>query len=584
MGKISLILIYFTTIFLFAKTSYDKIEVLDSNTKVKKELLKSASYDQKAKSHHDMYVFSDDILVEKKVKKSLKKSKIKKKKLHKKYSKKRYPKYKQKKHKVYTKRKKIKKRYKYKRNIRKKTIQSHPKKQKKLLKKKIAPKRATLKIKKHTMTIPSKKTGLNLRDAILKALSRNKKILSLKEKVIQAKRIVDQKRATLYPIVNLTGTTSKNINSEEGKEDKDNFFKDEAQISITENLYAGGKTTNDIKMAKAKVKSALSKYQQSLEKEILNIIQAYLSVIYEKKSITANRENIKALNKILNIVTIKEKNGAATKGDLNYIKSNIENTKSELVLAESKFKNSISYYEYYVGDINDGNYPIEENIKVSINPNANIEKLVLKNPQLKELEAKIKSLKYELESKKSRFKPTVDLILTAKNKSSSLEGDPSQRKKSAALSFNYPIFNGGADKARLFELKSRIDEQKYKYIDLKKSLTFNAIQILNNMSSTKDSLEHIINQLHANQKVVDSYWNAFKYGNQDLQALLLAQNALNKTKLDKLRSEKSYTNQYFQLLSSVGALLRYFGIEYLVNVNTINQHAKISIFGSNLDD
>jgi len=449
-------------------------------------------------------------------------------------------------------------------------------------KKKPTPKLLT-KPKPKTNYISTKK-GLNLRDAIIKAVYRNKKLRSLREKVIQAKRVVDQKRALLYPMINIIGSSSKNINSEEDKDIKDNFFKDEAQLSITENLYAGGKTTNDIKDAKARLAAALAKYQQSVEKEILNMIQAYLSVIYEKKSITTNRENIKTLNKILDIVTLKEQSGAATKGDLNYIKSNIENTKSQLVLAESKYKNAISYYEYFVGKIDKGNYPIEENIKVSINPNANIEALVLQNPQLKEIKAKIKSLKYELESKKSRFKPTLDLILTTKHKSSSLEGDPTQDKNSAALSFNYPIYNGGADKARIFETKSKIDEQKYKYIDLKRSLTFNAIQILNNMNSTKESLQHIKNQLNANQKVVDSYWNAFKYGTQDLQALLLAQNALNSSKLNMLNSEKSYINQYFQLLSSVGALLRYFSIKYLVNINTINQRAKISIFRSNIHD
>ena len=553
MVRLGFILIFLIIVSLFAnekKYIFDEMQVFDS--KIEANILKNITYSDSV--NNDFYYFNDDDKIEKINLKSKKKSKYKK--------------------------------FKCKKNI-KKRIVKRDKKIKKILRKKKKRKENLVKIKRKYSKLSKKvdnKVGLTLKSAILKAISRNKKILSLREKVIQAKRVVDQKRASLFPVININGTSSKNINSEEGKEIADNFYKDEAQLSITQNLYAGGKTLNDIKDAKAKLETAVAKYQQNLEKEILNVIQAYLSVIYEKKSIKTNRENIVTLNKILDIVTLKEKSGAATKGDLNYIRSNIENTKSELVLAESKYKNAISYYEYFVGDIKDDNYPIEENVKVSINPNANIEKLIFKNPKLLEIEAKIKALKYSLESKKSRFKPTVDLILTRKHKSSTLNDDPSQDKKSAAISFNYTIFNGGSDKAKLFEIKSKINEQRYKYFDLKKSLTFNAIEILNNMNSTKKSLEHIKKQLDANQKVVDSYWNAFKYGNQDLQALLLAQNALNRSKLDKLESQKSYITQYFQLLSSVGAMLRYFGIEYLVDVNIINQHEQLSIFRSNFHD
>ena len=430
----------------------------------------------------------------------------------------------------------------------------------------------------------SKKNGLTLKQAIIKAVSRNDKIISLQQKVIQAKRVVDQKYAALFPIINIIANTGPNEIKTEDEIERARFSKGDMQISLTQNLYAGGKITNDIKMAKENLNVALAKYQQKLEKEILNIIDSYLNLVYEKKSIEQNRENIINLNKILNIVTLKEKNGAATSGDLNYIKSNIENVKSELILAESKYKNSISYYEYFVGDISQNNYPIEEKFNISINPNASIEKLVSKNPKLLEIKSNMIKYKYDLESKKARFKPTLDLILTEKYTESSDEGVASTDKKTAVLSFNYALYNGGRDKAILFEAKSKVDEYKYKYLDNKKSLLYNSIQIFNNLISSGKSLEHIEKEVEANNKVVKSYWTGFKYGSQDLQALLLAQRALNSAKLNKIQNRKSYISQYFQLLSSVGSLLKYMGLENIVNKNSITQKAKLSILRSNLND
>lgn len=428
------------------------------------------------------------------------------------------------------------------------------------------------------------KDGITLKQAILKAVSRNEKIVSLQQKVIQAKRIVDQKYAGLFPMINIIANSGPNEIKTEDEVEKGRFSKGDMQVSLTQNLYAGGKTTNDIKMVKENLKVALAKYQINLEKEILSIIDSYLNLVYEKKSIEQNRENIISLTKILNIVTIKEQNGAATKGDLNYIKSNIENVKSELILAEAKYKNSISYYEYFVGDIKNSNYPIQEQFNISVNPNAKIEKLISKNPALLEIQANMVKYKYDLESKKARFKPTIDLILTDKYAESSDEGVASTDKKTAVLSLNYAIYNGGRDKAILFEAKSKIDEYKYKYLDKKKSLMYNAIQIFNNLNSSGKSLKHIENEVEANSKVVKSYWTSFKYGNQDLQALLLAQRSLNTAKLNKIQNRKSYISQYFQLLSSVGSLLKYMGLENIVSKNSIIQKARLSILRSNLND
>jgi outer membrane protein TolC len=430
------------------------------------------------------------------------------------------------------------------------------------------------------------RAGLTLKQAILKAIARNDKLVALKQKVIQAKRQLDQKESALLPLVYISANSGK-IYQDEEQDEEDNkisrFSQGDFKFAISQNLYEGGKTTYEIKVAKEALKAALAKYQSYLEKEILTIVDSYLSLVYEKKIISENRSNIEDLVKILEIVTIKEQNGAATKGDLNYIKSNIENIKSSLVLAEAKYKNSISFYEYFIGSIKDNNYPVEDSFNISINPNVSIEKLILRHPQLTELESQITRYRYDLESKKSKFKPTVDLILSDKLNESTEEGVNNKDKKSAVLSLYYPLYNGGRDKAVLFETKSKIDEFKFKYLDKKKTLIYNAIQLYNNLSSSKKSLEHIKNELDANKRVIDSYWSAFKFGTQDLQALLLAQKAYNSSKLKLIENNKSYVSEYFKLLSSTGSLLKYMKLENIVQQDSINQTGTISIFRNDMD-
>ncbi len=414
-------------------------------------------------------------------------------------------------------------------------------------------------------------TGLTLKEALLKALNKSNKISSAKEKVVQAQRKLDQKKAGYKPRVILYATggqSYQHIRGEDGLEH--NYANGSAELSLTQNIYSGGKVSNSIKKEEENLKVATYKFRSLLEEEMINIIDSYLSIIYEEKSIYKNRENMKSLHKILDIVTIKEENGASTKGDLNYIKSNVENASSALIKAESKYQNAISYYEYFVGNINENNFPIQEDFNFTLNDKNNtLLTMQMHNAKIGSIKAQIEAQRYDLNVKKAPFKPNLDLILSAKQKRTKSENEPNEDRANAVLSLSYNLYNGGKDKAALLLAKSQIAELKYKLIDLKESTIFNTIQMHDNLSSSKNSLAHIQKEVKANKKVTASYWNAFKYKEQDIQALLLAQRALNRSELDEIKEKKNYILGYYKLLAQTGELLEKVGLENFANPDKI---------------
>jgi outer membrane protein TolC len=430
------------------------------------------------------------------------------------------------------------------------------------------------KTKSKILTPKSKNHGFSLQEAVLTSLNRSKNILSLREKVIQAKRKVDQKDAAFRPNITLYSTAGVNYNKIRAKKKEEYKYPNgDIQLSITENLYAGGKHINEYKKEIETLKSVTAKFRSKVEEETIKIIKSYLDLVYGKKIIHTYRKNIEKLNEILNIVSIKESAGASSKGDLNYIKSNVENANSALVKEESKYQNAISYYEYFVGKSTQNNRPIEEKFSFDIEDKDEIIKtLQNNNAKLLISKYKLEAQKYDLQSRKSKFRPTVDFIITGKEKLADSELDPTREEKaSAVLSLNYNLYNGGKDKAALLESKSKIAELKYKYYDMLEGLKFNTIQIYENISSLKETLKHTKKEVTANRKVVTSYWDAFKYGNQDIQALLLAQRALERSQIDQLKNQKDFIVTHFKLYSEIGTLLKHLNIEDFVNPNKIVQ-------------
>jgi outer membrane protein TolC len=99
-----------------------------------------------------------------------------------------------------------------------------------------------------------------------------------------------------------------------------------------------------------------------------------------------------------------------------------------------------------------------------------------------------------------------------------------------------------------------------------------------NILSSRDSLKHTQKEVDANLKVTDSYWAAFKYGTQDIQALLLAQRALNRSQLDVIKEKQAYNNAHFKLMEQTGTLLKTLHLEYFIDAKKILQDKSINYF------
>jgi len=417
--------------------------------------------------------------------------------------------------------------------------------------------------KKPLLPSTDSNSTITLKKAILIALKRSHKILSLREKVIQQRYRVKEKEGAFLPNVTLYSTAGYNYtHTRSDKEGEDKYPSADAQLSITENLYAGGKQEAELKKEQAKLRSESAAFRDKVEEETLKIIEAYIDLYYQQKAIEIEKNNMQSLQKILHIVEIKEQNGASSKGDLNDIKSKVENASAALVKATSRYQNALAFYQYFLGKEGAKQKPSQGEFSFPAYSRKRVfEIFEKKNAKLQINRYKIEAQKYDLQSRKASFRPSVDFIITGKEKFSKAEIDPyHDEKASAVLSMNYNLYKGGSDYAKMMNSKSKIAELNYKYSDILESTRYNLKQLFENIQSLDDTLAHTKKEVEANQKAVEAYWNAFAYGTQDIVTLLLAQRALNRAQQDLLKDKKNYIITHFKLLAQCGELLSYLGI------------------------
>lgn len=409
---------------------------------------------------------------------------------------------------------------------------------------------------------------VSLVDVILETVSNNYNVKIAREKVRQAKLNLDEAYSGYKPTLDVEykyGTTEKTP-SDDGIDSGMNRYHDESvKLQFKQNLYAGGATHNKIKGLEKSLEVAKNRYELAISQEIQNAIKAYFGVVFSYQSLYATRINMEMLQKILEIVTIKYDLGAASIGDISSIKASVSNAESKLSKTNSKFVEALKYYEYIVGEnfkytlpyeyeFNMQILPVEELLEIANKQNLNIVSYLIT----------VESEQYKLKGAQSAFHPKVDLEITH-TRTYDKDIDPEefyrQNMNEAYVTVKYNLYNADKDSNKILSIYSTIRETKYKIEEERRKIKWIISNLHQSLNALDSSIQSTRQEVESSQVTVESYWEAFKNGEQDLQTLLTAQRQLNTAQVSLIEFYQNRLNDYFKLQFETGQLVSHFELD-----------------------
>ncbi|WP_071625657.1 TolC family protein [Poseidonibacter lekithochrous] len=411
---------------------------------------------------------------------------------------------------------------------------------------------------------PTKFEKVKLIDVVYEALSTSDILKSSREKVVQLDLKFQDSLAAFAPTMNLEynyGRTQKNPSGQEGYEYK--YFDDRNyRFVINQSLYSGGSSTYDVQNAYKKLEVGKNQYRIVLEEEIKKAIRSYFGVVFSYRSVLVNERNMKKLKRILQIVTVKYENGAATIGDMTSIKASVANATTKLVRVKSKFVEALRFYEYISGAQFENTLPYERNFDIEIENFDDVYTRALENNKgLINYYKTIEAEAYRMKSAQAAFKPKVDFEFSYKK---TFEQEDDKEKKDAIngkFKVTYNLYNGGKDKNKILEVNSAIRDLKYRLSEEIRKLKWNLSKLFTSVDSVSQALDSTITEIVASRKAVSSYWEAFKLGEQDLQTLLQGQKQLNSAETELVKFEEDYITDFFSILELTGDLSSFFDVD-----------------------
>ncbi|UTJ07804.1 TolC family protein [Arcobacter roscoffensis] len=405
---------------------------------------------------------------------------------------------------------------------------------------------------------------VRLIDVVLETISRSENLKAKREKVIQYELKVKSAFAQNYPSVDLEYNYGKTYKKPSGDENllykryKDNNYR----IVLRQNLYSGGKITNDINNLVKKLEVSQNQYEITLDDEIKKAIKAYFQVVFANRSVLVNERNMKKLRKILDIVTVKYDNGAASIGDLTSIKASVANAMTKLVKVKSKYIEALRYYEYVVGSRFEKTLPFEKSFDIKIDDFDQLYKRALdNNKELINYYKTIEAEKYRIRSTQSAFKPTVDFEMSYKKVNDKEDIEEHESYYNGKVKVKYNLYNGGKDQNKVLEVNSAIRELNYRLEEEKKKIKWNLSKLYTSVDSVSQALKSTVEEVIASRKMISSYWDAFKLGEQDLATLLQGQRQLNSAETELVKFEQQQATEFFDILEITGDIATFFEID-----------------------
>lgn len=412
------------------------------------------------------------------------------------------------------------------------------------------------------------KLKVDLVDVVLQTLSNSYKIKASRERMIQAKRDIDVAYAEYKPTLDASYTLGQK-RREPGDIQEDqtlapySYFMDQSSsITFRQNLYAGGATSAKVEKMHKSYLMAKNDYKALLENETMKAVSAYFDIVFRRESLNASENNIDKLETILEITQSKFDSGALSIGELSNVKASISNSKTQLSRVKSRYNNALEYYRYVVGKDFSDTYPYQKEFNLELEAfEVVLDKAFQSNTKLKGFDFKIAANKSSLKERKSQFAPKVDIVLTAEKKEDEEFDRFDGNRYTARLNLNYNLYNGGRDTAEYLKAYSSILEDDYERESQVREMIWSLEKLYNSLLSLQESIKSIKSELEASNTMVDSYWEGFRYGEQELYTLLQAQKQLSSAELDLIESEQNNLLDYFKVLQISGELLEYFSID-----------------------
>lgn len=383
--------------------------------------------------------------------------------------------------------------------------------------------------------------ALTVEEAVRGALKTNPDVLIARDDVRIAEQETRQARAGYYPLLDLRGasgienTSTPTTRLQSGTDPT--LWRNEAGITLRQNLFDGFQTAGDIDRARAREGAASERARVSANTVALAAVEAYLEVLRNRELVRLAEENAASHDEVVGRARARAGLSDDPRGDRPAAGLGRGDT-TELPRAEARRSGVVAALQQARGRLRDAEATffrvvgVRPGVLAPVAPLRNalpidetqaFDKAVERSPGIRAANKDIEAASGELQQADGRFWPRVDLELGA-NRNKNVDGVMGMNNdNSALLVMRYNLYSGGADVARRRAALERIARARNTLVQTRRNLEQETQLSWNALTTALDRVPVLQEQVRQSSLARGAYREQFEVGRKTVIDLLDAE-------------------------------------------------------------
>ncbi|NAW59516.1 MULTISPECIES: TolC family outer membrane protein [unclassified Vibrio] len=394
-----------------------------------------------------------------------------------------------------------------------------------------------------------------LEQAVANALATNPNIKASYNEFVSKKYDADAATGAYLPKLDLdAGIGYENVDLTSGTENE--LTRKEASLTLTQLLWDGNATLNDIDRTSADAESVRFQLIADAQDIALQIAKTYLDATKAFEVLQLSESNLRVHEDIYEDIKKRVDSGIGSTADLSQVEARLAKAHGNLLAAQNNLYDTHTQFKTLVGETPQGlTFPRADHAKLPFTVDDALSNAYKHHPVIKVAQADVDSARFQYEQSKGVNYPTlsVEAAQSWRDDAAGIEGE--SKEFSAMLRMRYNLYNGGSDADRTQSAAYQMNKAKdfrdrtYRSVEEGLRLSWSALTF------TSKQKQFLANHVDSASDTVIAYEKQYKLGKRTLLDVLNTENELFDARKGYL--DAKYDEQYakYRVLNATGGLL-----------------------------
>lgn len=407
------------------------------------------------------------------------------------------------------------------------------------------------------VALPLVGVAVTLEETVKEVLNTNPKILERINYFRSVKQDVGIAESGYYPKLDVVAGIGRERTNNNGTGFVDKTLdREEAGVILSQNIFEGFGTQNDIDKQLYRVSSAAYSVIEQANQISLTMVEAYTELFKQKELLTSAEANVETHKKINSKIQERIDSGVGANSEIEQSSSRLALAESNLIVQMNNYEDTVSsFIKVYGSFIHPDD--LEEPMALSNLPTSKSQAIAEAsklNPSLKVQRANIKVAKSNYDITEKEFYPRFD-VEARQDWNRNIGGvDGQDDSASIMLKLRYNLYNGNADTANKQKSISELHQEMRVLEDLQRRVEESIRLSWMAYVTLEKQIGYLETHKDLSEKTLTSYVEEFDLGRRTLLDILDTEEEMYSADRELVTAKYDLMLAQYRIVESIGTL------------------------------